>query len=156
VRIVYENDYRFHHEDRQGGARVRLTEAIAESVADERAPAAVLALTYATSIDESTHVPLGLAQALERLALAAQLADETSPDANSDAYMGAYRKVAAAVSAVSVASDLGPKLLAALDALLLTPKARATAGAAVAGATPASPLQRLRDRHDSRHLRSAG
>jgi hypothetical protein len=134
---------------------MRLTDAVEASVADKNAPAAVLALTYAASIDEATHVPLGLAEALARLALAAQLADETSPEGTpDDVYARAFRKVAAAVSAVSVAGDLGPKLLAALDALLVTPKAQRAIGAALPGAPPANPLQRLRERHDSRTLRA--
>lgn len=132
---------------------MRLTDVVATSVADTHAPAAALALTYAEAIDEATYVPLGLADALDKLRAAAEIADEAgSADKPDDSHMRAYRKVAAAVSAVSVASDLGPRLLATLDALLLTPKARAAAGAAVAGATPASPLAALRARHDGRHL----
>jgi hypothetical protein len=134
---------------------VRLTEAVTTAVGDAGStPAAVLALTYAESIDEATHAPLGLAVALERLAVAASIADEQDQDGLGDTYGQSFRKVAAALSAVSVASDLGPKLLAALDALLITPKARAAVGAAVAAPTAGSPLDRLRERHDGRGLRS--
>lgn len=136
---------------------MRLADVVATAVADQRAPAAALALVYAESIDEATHVPLGLAAALDQLRLAAALADEAgSADKPTDEHMRAYRKVADALAAVTVASDLGPKLLASLDALLLTPKARAAAGAAVGAVTPASPLQRLRERHDGRQLRAVG
>lgn len=134
---------------------MRLTEAVTEAVADASDPAAVLALTYAASIDEATHAPLGLAEALASLAVAAEIADEErSADARGDSYVRAFRKVAAALSAVSVASDLGPKLLVTLDALVLTPKARAAVGAAIPTAEAVSPLQRLRERHDGRQLRS--
>lgn len=132
---------------------MRLADVVATAVADRTAPAAALALAYAEQIDESTHVSLGLAAALDQLRLAAQLADEAA-DPPTDESTRAYRKVAAALSAVTVASDLGPKLLTALDALLLTPKARAAAGQAVGDATPASPLAKLRARHDGRRLRS--
>lgn len=128
---------------------MRLTDVVATAVTDERAPAAALALVYAESIDEATHVPLGLADALDKLRRAAEIANESADDGkSSDEHVKAYRKVAAAVSAVSVASDLGPKLLAALDSLLLTPKARAAAGQAVASTTPASPVQQLRAEED--------
>lgn len=138
---------------------MRLTEAVAEAVTEDTSdPTAVLALTYAASIDEATHLPLGLADALALLATAAMIADERGGDldehpVSGDTYTRAARKVAAALSAVTVASDLGPKLLATLDALLLTPKARAAVGAALP-APAASPLQRLRERHDGRQLRS--
>lgn len=134
---------------------MRLADVVAMSVTDQRAPAAALAITYAERIDECGHVGLTLDAALAQLRLAAQIADEASTtDRTDEANMQAFRKVAAALSAVTVASDLGPKLLAALDALLLTPKARAATGRALAETTPASTLQRLRARHDGRHLRS--
>lgn len=132
---------------------MRLTDVVATSVADQRAPAAALALVYAEQIDESSHVTTALADALDRLRFAAQLADAADEEGG-DTNVRAFRKVAAALSAVTVASDLGPKLLAALDALLLTPKARAAAGQAVAATAPTSPLGRLRDRHAGRNLRA--
>lgn len=138
---------------------MRLTEAVTGAVAEHPdTPAAVLALTYAASIDEATHAPLGLTEALERLAIAASIADEERGDeGGGDTYGRAFRKVAAALTAVSVASDLGPKLLAALDALLLTPKAQKAVGAALPSAPPADdPLQRLRNAHDARRLRTVG
>jgi hypothetical protein len=139
---------------------MRLTDVVATSVADTHAPAAALALVYAEQIDEATHVALGLAAALDQLRIAAQLADESSTaDRIDDTNMRAYRKVAAALSAVTVASDLGPKLLAALDALLLTPKARAAAGQALGDAVPTSPLGALRAEEDElagRRARRAG
>jgi hypothetical protein len=145
------------------GKRMQLTEAVGEAVTDASEPAAVLALAYAASIDEATHAPLGLADALALLAVAAMIADEQGsdldegPTRSGDTYARAHRKVAAALSAVSVASDLGPKLLSALDALLVTPKARAAGGAAIPPPpAAANPLQALRDRHDGRQLHSVG
>lgn len=137
---------------------MRLTDAVTDAVAGApAAPAAVLALTYAASIDEASHAPLGLMEALETLAIAASIADQGMDDEGpGDRYGRAHRKVAAALTAVSVASDLGPKLLAALDALLLTPKARAAVGAALPAPEAADPLRELRERHDGRHLRSTG
>jgi hypothetical protein len=140
---------------------MRLTDSVATAVTDARAPAAALALAYAERIDESSHIGLALAAALAQLRFAAQLADESgTADKIDDTNVRAYRKVAAALSAVTVASDLGPKLLAALDALLLTPKARAAAGQALTTVTPAgSPLGALRAEEDElagRRARRAG
>jgi hypothetical protein len=131
-----------------------LTEAVTEAVSDPADPAATLALAYADAIDQATHVPLGLADALDTLAAAAAAVDIAD---GSDDATRAHRKVAAALSAVTVLGDLGPRLLAALDALTLTPKARAALSRKLDDAArPASPLDALRDRHDSRHLRAAG
>lgn len=129
----------------------RLEKAVAAAADGLVEPAAELALVYAERIDESTHVPLGLADALDRLRLAAQLADESSTDERAaDVNSKAFRKVAAALSAVTVAGDLGPKLLAALDALMLTPRARAKVKAVTTNARPASPLDELRSRRAAR------
>lgn len=128
---------------------MRLADVVATAVADQRAPAAALAMTYAEQIDESGHVGLALAAALDQLRLAAQIADESSTaDKIDDTNMRAFRKVAAALSAVTVTSDLGPKLLAALDALLLTPKARAGVGQQLAATPAGSPLGALRAEED--------
>ena len=135
---------------------MRLADAVAKAAKDCTAPAAALALVYAERIDESGHASLALSAALDQLRLAAQLADESSTaDKIDDANMKAFRKVAAALSAVTVASDLGPKLLAALAELLLTPRALAGVSKQIAApAAPADPLKQLRDRYDNRHLRS--
>lgn len=128
----------------------RLADIVATAVADNRAPAAALAVVYAERIDESGHVGLALANALEQLKQAAKLADEANTnDRVDDRNMTAFRKVQAALSAVTVASDLGPKLLAALDALLLTPKARAAVGDQLPPAAPVTnPLGVLRSEED--------
>lgn len=126
---------------------MRLADIVAMSISDRQAPAAALAITYAERIDECGHVGLALSAALDQLRLAAQLADEADCAAD-DANVRAYRKVAAALSAVTVTSELGPKLLAALDALLLTPKAKAAVGQALPAASTASPLGALRAEED--------
>lgn len=133
---------------------MRLTEAVAVAVADTDQPAAALALQYARTIDQATQVPLGLAGALATLHQAVLLADAAE---DSDAAARAFRKVAAALATATLLERLGPKLLATLDALLVTPaaKARLTRGLDNA-AHPANPLDALRDRHGTRHLRAAG
>ena len=129
---------------------MRLADVVATAAADRAAPAAALAIAYAERIDESGHVGLALAAALDQLRRAAELADEANPnDRADDTNMKAFRKVAAALSAVTVASDLGPKLLAALDALLLTPKARASVSDGLPTAKPAgNPVDALRAEED--------
>jgi hypothetical protein len=145
------------HKDR--GTIMRLADVVATATGDQRAPAAALALTYAERIDESAHVSLGLIGALETLRNAAAIADETVVNDNGkadDTNMKAFHKVAAALAAVTVASDLGPKLLAALDALLLTPKARAAVDGAIPTAPPtASALNALRAEEDELARRRA-
>lgn len=134
---------------------MHLADVVATAVADQHAPAAALAIKYAERIDESGHTRLSLSAALDTLRAAAMIADETgTSDRADDTHMEAFRKVAAALSAVTVMSDLGPKLLTTLDALLLTPKARAAAGQALGATGTASTKARLRARHDSRHLRA--
>jgi hypothetical protein len=133
---------------------VLLTEAVTKALTDLEQPAAVLALQYAEAIDQATHVPLALADALAALARAAELADDA---AESDDAGRAYRKVAAAVATATILERLGPKLLVTLDTLLVTPRARAALAHRLgAGAQPASPLDALRDRHGTRKLRAAG
>lgn len=133
---------------------MRLTEAVADAVADVDQPAAVLALQYADAIDQATHVPLALADALETLARAAELADGVD---ESDDASRAHRKVAAALATATILERLGPKLLTTLDTLLVTPRARAAVAHRLPGtAAPASPLDALRERHGTRGLRAAG
>lgn len=133
-----------------------LTEAVENAIPDSADPAVLLALSYADAIDQATHVPLGLAEALDELQVAAAIADEAS-ESGDDRAMHAFRKVAAAVAVATILDKLGPKFLASLDALLLTPKAKAAISGRLEGAArPKSPLDEIRERNDSRHLRSAG
>lgn len=133
---------------------MRLTKAVAEAVTDRKTPAAVLALAYAETIEQATHVPLALASALDTLRRAAELLDEA--DETKDATR-AFGKIAAVVATATILDRLGPKLLATLDALLITPKAKAALRDRLDNAgDPASPLDPLRERHGTRHLRAAG
>jgi len=70
----------------------------------------------------------------------------------------AYDAIAVALSAHSVASDLGPKLLAVSTALGLTPAARAERGGGKTGdghgARPKSKTDELRTRRESRAQRA--
>lgn len=101
---------------------------------DRDAAVSTLALAYAGLIDDAApHAKY--AKAIAWLAL---VADPEDPRAGEHVHT-----ITAALSAHSVASDLGPKLLAALDALLLTPRARDAAKKAVTDAKPANPLDQL-------------
>ena|SRR5581483_1709605 len=125
-------------------------------------PAACLALVYAKQIDEVTHVRATLDKALRTLRAACEAYEDGDEGADGPSALDAYAKVSAALCAVTVAADLGPKLLAALDALLLTPKARAAIDAKTPGAAaaPANPLDALRAEQDElkarRDRRAAG
>lgn len=111
-----------------------VNDAIAAQPADPRdAATAELARHYAALID-SAAPSAALAKAIDHLD-ARIPADPASADA--------WRKITAALAEHSVASDLGPKLLAALDALGLTPKARQAAGKAITTPKPANPLDQL-------------
>ena len=116
-----------------------VTAAAAGLKPDDRDGAALaLALTYAGLIDNAA--PAGkYAAALRWL--------RTSDDVPSTH----QRTIVAALSAHSVASDLGPKLLAALESLQLTPRARAAAQNASTGDQPSvNPIDQLADRRRNR------
>jgi hypothetical protein len=109
---------------------------------DERDRAAAdLAVHYATLIDAAA--PAGrYATALRWLANA---------DCESDADLRAKETIRMALARHSVASDLGPKLLAALTELGLTPRARAAATEGVKpSGQPTSALDQLAERRRSR------
>ncbi len=103
------------------------------------AAAVALAARYAALLD----------RAEELAAEAADLRPETDDQAKRLATL------AAKVDALTVASDLGPKLLAALAALRLTPAARSAIveGREVTSARP-NPVARLRAVHDERARRA--
>lgn len=136
---------------------MRLRKAVAAAVTDPTDPAAVLALAYARSIDRATQVPATIADALDTLRHAA--ADADAVNENSDASR-ALRHVAGVIGAAAVLDKLGPKLLVALDVLLVTPKAilgvtgRLNRPAPVA--EEPSDLDKLRERNGTRSSRAAG
>lgn len=128
-----------------------LSQAVRGALEDETrsTPAAELALVYAARIDEAAHVRLPLDKALRTLRNVC----------GSEEDFAALDKVTAALSAVTVAGDLGPKLLATLDALLLTPKAGAALERKLptTDGKPANPLHGLRDElQERRDRRTAG
>jgi hypothetical protein len=99
------------------------------------AATAELARTYARLIDGAAP-NAALAKAIRLVASCIETDDEQVVEA--------WRRITVALARHSVASDLGPKLLAALDALLLTPRARTAAKKAVTDAKPATnPLDQL-------------
>lgn len=106
--------------------------------------AAALAKRYAELIDRSAPSAV-YAKALRTVAYA--MADVDDPNV-----ADAFRKIADALAAHSVASDLGPKLLAALTALGMTPAARgAKGGAPDGGPTVAGKLDQFTARRTGQH-----
>jgi hypothetical protein len=107
--------------------------------ADESARA--LAVHYAAMIDTSA-IDGPMADAIRFVAGAVQLAEDPLIDT-------AWRKIERALAAHSVASDFGPKYLAALESLGMTPRARRALVREANGA-PDSPLDQLRERRRQR------
>lgn len=93
----------------------------------EDAALARLALGYARTIDQAA----AIASAAQRIPYDPDTAEQV-------------KRLAARVSAHATMADLGPKLLAALDALGATPKARSATGKAGSLPAKANPLQLLR------------
>jgi hypothetical protein len=117
-----------------------VTAAAAGLKPDDRDGAALaLALTYAGLIDNAA--PAAKYAAALRWV-----------NGHEDRHAEKYAPVIeAALSAHSVASDLGPKLLAALESLQLTPRARAAAQNASTGDKPsANPIDQLAHRRRGR------
>lgn len=122
-----------------GPIRRALLEALRAATVDPRDGATVaLAKRLATLLDEvaplSTYTePLGH---LERLVQAGGDAEQER----------AFRRVRDALGEHSVASDLGPKYLATLTALGLTPAARGVKGGGSGGSSGPTKLDELRQR----------
>ncbi|WP_433368390.1 terminase small subunit [Actinoplanes sp. CA-142083] len=110
---------------------------LAESPPSPRDEAtAQLALSYAGLIDEAAPSAV-LAKAIDVL-------EAHIPEEN-DKARDAWTRITVALAEHTVASDLGPKLLAALDALLLTPRSRAAGekGGKANGQPSGNPLDEL-------------
>lgn len=118
-----------------------IRQAVKAAGADDRDQAAVaLAIRYAQLIDNAAPAAkYGRALAwLARL----DVAEEQE---------GLREIIAVALAAHTVASDLGPKLLSAIEALVLSPRARAAAKKAVSDVRPAgSPLDQIAERRARR------
>lgn len=142
---------------------MRLTRAVTDALTDRTDPAAVLALAYAKTIDQAMYLPPTLAAALETLRRAVAAADVENDDAKASR---ALELVTNALTAATILERFGPKLLSALDVLLITPKA--LAGLGVPPAEPPAPapaaepvagvttLDGIRSRHGTRGERAAG
>lgn len=100
---------------------------------------AELAITYAKAIDQAEVVAASLAKVMREVAeLDVDVYDKLLP-------------LAVRIERTAVLASLGPKLLAAMDALLITPKARASVRRGVKDAAKrANPLDQLMDRRAAR------
>lgn len=113
-----------------------------------------LARTYAELIDNAAPAAKYVKH-IDALRLAVDELDRLDPLAvESGKVREALDAVIVALSAHSVASDLGPKLLAALTALGLTPVARRAAMGGSDAPKPAGPVDELRERRRTRAERA--
>lgn len=131
-----------------GAMRDEVDEALTDARAVKRDAGAVALLrTYADLIDDAG-IPGKYAEALEWLAaIGGDSEDRNSEDRNADRYV---RTITLALSRQSAVSDLGPKLLASMEALNLTPRARKAATPADARNGAPSPIDELRDKRRRR------
>lgn len=109
--------------------------------ADADAATVALAKRYAHELDDAAVVSTAMTKALRQLARA---------EVDTDLY-DKFEGLAARIEAVHVAATVGPKLLAALEQLQLTPKARSAVvtGGGGGNAGP-SKLDELRSRRENR------
>lgn len=120
--------------------------------AQDRAAEAV-ALTYAALIDNAAPA----AKYRKALRLLARAVDRYRGD-DADDVRDALELIATALGQHTVTSDLGPKMLAALASLAMTPAARGrteTPDAPQQQERPPSPLDELRGRRATRAARAA-
>jgi len=123
-----------------------LTEALKDLKILKRDGAAVaLAKRYAALLDEATPATT-YRDAMRKISRAL--------DPDDEAAAVAWSKIADALGAHSVASDLGPKYLAALTALGMTPAGRGVrVAAAEPNSKPKGPTDELRGKRDERERR---
>lgn len=116
--------------------------AAAQRLEDRDGAALALALTYASLVDNAA--PAARYEAA--LAWLGNGCDQEDSDAAKHT-----RTISTALAAHTVASDLGPKLLAALESLQMTPRARLAAQKASTGDKPSvNPIDQLADRRRNR------
>jgi hypothetical protein len=128
-----------------------LSAALRAAEADKRDVGAVaLAKQYAALIDDAS-VLAKYDKPLDGLRYALDVLGRMDPLVGADAHED-LKKIADALAAHSVASDLGPKLLATLTQLGMTPAGRGVRGDA--RATVAKGLDELRARRASRAERA--
>jgi len=113
--------------------------------ADQDAATVALAKRYALELDDAAVVSVAMTKALR------QLGHRVSEGAVDAELFEKFETLAARIEEVHVAATVGPKLLAALTELQMTPKARnavaAGGGAPSAGSTA---LDQLRERRETR------
>lgn len=129
-----------------------LTAALKDLTISKRDGAAVeLAKRYAQLLD-APGVPAKYRDPLAHLAAAVKYASANGWDG--DQAETALEKIQTALSDQTVASDLGPKYLAALTSLGMTPAGRGVRVPAAEGdKKPKGPTDELRDRRDERERR---
>jgi hypothetical protein len=126
-----------------GRMRDQVDAALADTPPAGRDAGAVeLTRTYADLIDDAG-VPGKYAEALDWLMAAAASSEDRAADKHS-------RAILLALSHQTTTSDLGPKLLASMEALQLTPRARKAAAPGSDRNGVKSPIDELRDKRRRR------
>jgi hypothetical protein len=119
-------------------SRASLAESVSKSIesagiTERDKGVATLALQYAQLIDEAVY-----AQKYRKMMRLVMRAVDRYDGEDSEEVAEAYGALAAALSQHSVSSDLGPKLLASLTSLGLTPAARSDTGKATPNVSAAA------------------
>lgn len=126
---------------------------VRESLADAKlgaqdAGAAALAVRYAELLDQAA-VERQYTKAVERIDRVVTGAADNMSQVAGQQVLDSWDRIRSALAEHSTASDMGPKLLAALTALGLTPAGRASKGSkeqpSASVSTLPSPLQVLRE-----------
>ena len=141
-------------EQEQRSEHAPLLPELARSLADAEhetrdAGTVALVLRYGALLDNAS-VAQSFARAIEAVDSGIKYAAADMPMVRAEQLESAWSKVRAALSEQTTASDLGPKLLAALTSLNMTPAARAEKADKGKGSTAPvvalpSPLQKMRD-----------
>lgn len=140
-------------------SRGRLARAVGSAIAAQKTDklddgTVALARTYAELIDDAAPAAK-YTKSIDALRLAVDELGRSGADVDIERIEAALDVVIVALSAHSVASDLGPKLLAALTALGMTPAARKAAIGGTDGPKPrAGRTDELRERRQSRAARA--
>lgn len=112
--------------------------------ADDAAATVALARRYATELDEAVVISTRAHKALRKLA--------DCDDVDTELFEQ-FEALAARIEATHTAALIGPKLLAALEQLNLTPKARSAVVKGGGGDASKSALDELRERREQRTSR---
>lgn len=132
-----------------GRIRDEIDQALADAGPGKRDAGAVALLrAYADLIDDAG-VPGKYAEALEWLVAVSELSSDRMADKH-------VRAITLALSQQTATSDLGPKMLAAMEALQLTPRARAAKAPGTDRNGAKSPVASLKDEVADKRRRRAG